>query len=282
MSGSVEALWRYPVKSMAGEDLDAGEVTARGVIGDRAYALVDDDDGKVASAKNPRKWPNLIEFGAAFVTSPRPGAVMPAVRIALPDGTEVTSEQPDVDATLSRALDRTVRVQRAEPGQEGVAESMLPNPWTAQSEEYRPDMEGYLDLRDTVTDFDLPEGTFFDLAPLHLVTTSTLARLRELHPEGELAVRRFRPNIVVDTKEGAAGFVENDWVGRTLHVGEQVRLVVTEPCPRCVMVTLPQQELPKDNGILRVAAQHNGNNVGVYASVLQGGHVRRGDPITVQ
>ena len=280
-SGSVRSLWRYPVKSMAGEELDASEVTARGLLGDRAYALIDGTDGRVASAKNPRKWPQLFEFGAALSDEPSPGAALPAVRVTLPDGTVLSSEQPDIDAALSRALGRSVRLQAAEPGQPDVVEATSPNPWTARAEEYWPDMEG-LDFRDTVTDFDLPQGTFFDCAVLHVLTTATLDRLGELYPAGQMAYRRFRPNIVIDTAGGATGFVENDWLGRTLHLGAQVQLAISEPCPRCVMITLPQGDLPKDSGILRTAAQHNKTHVGVYASVLRGGQVRRGDHITVQ
>ena len=279
-SGSVKSLWRYPVKSMAGEELDVSEVTAHGLLGDRAYALIDNADGKVASAKNPRKWPQLLEFGAALSDNPRYGAALPAVRITLPDGTAVSSEQPDIDAALSRALGRPVRMQATEPGQD-VARRTFPNQWTARAEEYWPDMEG-LDFRDTVTDFDLPPGTFFDAAVLHLLTTATLDRLGELYPAGQMATRRFRPNIVIDTADGAAGFVENDWVGRTLFLGEQVQLAIREPCPRCVMITLPQGDLPKDSGILRTAAQHNKTHIGVYASVLRGGQVRPGDHVTVQ
>jgi uncharacterized protein YcbX len=279
--GSVKSLWRYPVKSMAGEELDASEVTGRGLLGDRAYALIDSVDGKVASAKNPRKWPQLFEFGAAYCDNPRSGAALPAVRITLPDGTAVSSEQPDIDAVLSRALGRPVGMRAAGPGQGDVVASTSSNPWTARAEEYWPDMEG-LDFRDTVTDFDLPQGTFFDCAVLHVLTTATLDRLGELYPAGQMAVRRFRPNIVIDTADGAARFVENDWVERTLHLGEQVQLAVSEPCPRCVMITLPQGGLPKDSGILRTAAQHNKTHLGVYASVLRGGQVRHGDHITVQ
>src|ERR671939_847533 len=91
--GSVVALWRYPVKSMLGEELNASAVTPRGLLGDRAYALVDRADGKVASAKNPRKWPQLFDCRAAFVDAPRPDAPLPAVRITLPDGTLATTEQ---------------------------------------------------------------------------------------------------------------------------------------------------------------------------------------------
>jgi uncharacterized protein YcbX len=271
--GSVVSLWRYPVKSMMGEELNAAEVTERGLLGDRAYALVDSSDGKVASAKNPRKWSHLFEFRAAFVDPPRPGAKVPPVRITLPEGTVVSSEQGDVNQILSRALNREVTLDAAERGHR--------DPWTPKAEEYWPDMEG-LDYRDTVTDFNLPEGTFFDCAVVHLLTTATVDRLRELYPEGRFEVRRFRPNVVVETASGVKDFVENAWIGGTLAIGDAVRLSITGPCPRCVMTTLPQGDLAKDPGILRTAAQHNHANVGLYASVVRGGTVRRGDAIRVE
>ncbi|HEV3311610.1 MAG TPA: MOSC N-terminal beta barrel domain-containing protein, partial [Chloroflexota bacterium] len=111
--GSVAVLRRYPVKSMMGEELDAVEVNARGLAGDRAYALVDGSDGRVATAKNPRKWPQLFGCRAVFVTAPRTGADVPPVRITLPDGTIVTSEASDSDEVLSYALNRDVTLQAA-------------------------------------------------------------------------------------------------------------------------------------------------------------------------
>ncbi len=125
----------------------------------------------------------------------------------------------------------------------------------------------------------MPSGTFFDLAPVHLVTTATINRLRELAPQSRFEVRRFRPNLVVESPTGASGFVENDWIGRTLAIGDEVRLNITGPCPRCVMTTLAQGDLPKDPGILRAAVLHNQGNVGVYASVVRGGRIKRGDPV---
>jgi len=266
--GSVVSLWRYPVKSMMGEELNATELTERGLLGDRAYALVDRSDGKAATAKNPRKWPRLFDFRASFVEPTRPGAKLPPVRITLPDGSTVTSEQDDADKILSKALGRDVTC--GEAGREAV-----------NAEEYWPDMEG-LDHRDTVTDFALPERTFFDSAMVHLLTTATLDRLRELYPQGRFEPRRFRPNIVVQPPPAEQGFVENGWIGRALVIGDSVRLNVTGPCPRCVMTTLPQGDLPADSGILRTAAQHNQVNVGVYAAVLRGGPVRRGDPVRLE
>jgi uncharacterized protein YcbX len=270
MLGSIVALWRYPVKSMMGEDLNAAELTQRGLLGDRAFGLVDSADGKVATAKNPRKWPRLFDFRAALAEAPvndGPGAV----RITLPDGTIVSSEQSDVDQVLSQALKRDVTLRAAErrSAQEATAE------------EYWPDMEG-LDHRDTVTDFALPEGTFFDAAFVHVLTTATLDRLRGSYPQGRFEVRRFRPNIVVQTTGDVTDFAENAWIGHTLAIGEGIRLNITGPCPRCVMTTLPQGDLPKDTGILRTAAQQNAANVGVYASVTRGGTVRRGDVVRLE
>jgi len=261
---SVVALWRYPVKSMMGEELNAADVTERGVLGDRPYALVDAETGKVVSAKEPRKWAKLFEFRASFVEPPLTGERLPHLRITFPDGRSMTTAERGLDEAFSDVVGRRVAFATAAPDKPSL-------------EEYWPDIEG-LTYRETVTDEAMPEGTFFDLGLVHVLTTATLERLRELHPQGRYEVRRFRPNIVV-ASTGSAGFVENDWVDRTLAIGEKVRLRVTGPCPRCVMTTLPQGDLPKDPGILRAAAQHNEANVGVYASVEQEGAIRRGDSV---
>jgi uncharacterized protein len=268
-AGSVVGLWRYPVKSMMGEELNAAEITARGLVGDRQFAVVDAATGKVAGAKNPRKWGNFFDFRAAYVEPPKAKSELPPVRLTLPDGTVANSEQPDLEQILSKALGREVAFAHARSNGESSG---------ATAEEYWPDMKG-LDYRDTVTEWELPPGTFFDLAIVHVLTTATLDRLRELYPEGRFEVRRFRPNIVVGSDE--RGFIENDWIGHTVAIGDEVRLQITGPCPRCVMTTLPQGDLPKDAGILRAAAQNNQANVGVYADVASGGAIRRGDPVTV-
>jgi hypothetical protein len=219
----------------------------------------------VATAKNPRKWPHLLDFGATFLEPPRTTGEVPPVRIALPDGNTVESHRHDVDQILSKALNREVTFRAAQRG-------------VATAEEYWPDMEG-LEHRDTVTDFALPKGTFFDVALVHLLTTATLERLRELYPEGRFEVQRFRPNIVVQLASPAKSFAENAWVGHTLAIGPAVRVNISGPCGRCVMTTLAQSDLPRDPGILRTAAQHNQVNVGVYAAVSRGGVIHRGDKV---
>jgi len=266
--GSVVSLWRYPVKSMMGEELNACEVTDRGLLGDRAYALVDPSNDKVVSAKNPRKWPNLFDFRAAFPEPPRLGEPLPPARITLPDGTAVGSDDSDCEQKVSDVLGREVKLESSAPE-------------TPSLEEYWPDMEG-LDYRETVTDEAMPAGTFFDLAVIHLLTTATIDRLRGLYPQGRFEVRRFRPNIVVEPASEEKDFIENVWIGHTIAIGDEVRMKITEPCPRCVMTTLPQGDLPKDPGILRTAAQHNNVHVGVYASVLGGGSIRRGNEVRLE
>ena len=279
--GAVFSLWRYPVKSMMGEELSTAQVGDRGLLGDRAYALLDSADGKVATAKNPKKWPSLFAFRATLVEPAKSDATMPAVRITLPDGTTLTSERSDLSQVLSKALNREVTFAAAEGSHVPGAHSSGSMASMVKAEEYWPDIEG-LDHRDTVTDFDLPTGTFFDCAAVHLLTTSTLDWLKASYPSGRFEIQRFRPNIVVKPLSGEPGFVEDCWIGRTLRIGDEVRLRITGSTGRCVMTTLAQGPLPEDRGILRTAVQRNRANVGVYAAVVQGGTIRHGDRVRLE
>jgi uncharacterized protein YcbX len=213
-----------------------------------------------------------VRLRAALTDAATAGEKLPPALITLPDGTTINTEQPDAARMLSAALKREVRLEKIERAGASNQET---------SEEYWLDMEG-LEHRDTVTDFNLPEGTFFDTATVHILTTATLQRLHELYPAGRFAVPRFRPNVVINLTDGSDGFVENAWLGRIVAIGESVRLRVDLNCARCVTTRLAQGDLPKDPGILRTAAQHNQVKVGVYASVLQGGRIRRGDSIRLE
>jgi uncharacterized protein YcbX len=275
-TGSVVSLWRYPVKSMMGEEVQATSVTDGGLLGDRVYAVIDQSTGKVASAKYPRKWGKLVDFRAAFLKPPHPGEQIPPVQITLPDGTIVTSAQEHVHACLSSFLEREVTLTTTRPASPSVEAERLDAMGT---------VETILEIGAVMM-----QGRFSDYAAVHLLTTATLDRLHALYPQGRFAVQRFRPNIVVEPPAGQPDFVENAWVGHTLAIGEEVRLVITDPCARCVMTTLPQGDLPRDLGILRTVAQHNQvripvlggeerPSVGVWAFVLQGGTIRRGDAV---
>jgi len=275
IAGSIQSLWRYPVKSMLGEEIDRSTVTERGFVGDRAYALVDASDGKVVSAKNPRKWPRMYECRAELDEPPR------RVWIRLPGGDVIAADDPNAATVLSRILGREVALETV-----AGATPVLEELWLEGS----PDGQAVTDEQIALGS---PSGSFFDYAVIHLVTTATLERLSELYPQGRFDPRRFRPNVLVSVAAEQTGFVENGWIGKTLALGDSVRLRVTDPCPRCVMTTLAQEDLPPDAGILRTAARHNSvvggegrgpdaaypAAVGVYASVVSGGTVRRGDAV---
>jgi MOSC domain-containing protein len=288
--GTIRALWRFPVKSMLGEELDAVDLSEGGIVGDRVYALRDRETGKVASAKHPKLWPNLLSCRAAFVEPPRAGDELPPARIELADGESVTSEAADVDAVLSRFFGRDVELASA-----------AQNGYTI--DQYHPDEENYdpEGHRDEVVEAQLgaaffnerglpsavPEDSFFDLFPLSVLTTSTLDRLGELEPQSRFDVRRFRMNVIVDTP--ARGFVENEWVGRTLAIGDDVQLGVALPDPRCCMPSLAQEDLPRDPRVLKALAHHNRLDVGgalypcagVYAVAEATGTIRKGDRISL-
>jgi MOSC domain-containing protein len=267
-TGKVVSIWRYPVKSMIGEELNSSYVTERGLIGDRTYALIDQKTGKVASAKNPRKWGKLFDFRSVFIDQPQAVKNIPPVRITFPDGTNIFSDQDNIEYTLSKVLGQEVRLMRAN----------LEKP---SYEEYWPDIDG-LAHREKVTDETMPSQTFFDIAVIHLLTTSTIDRLRELYPEGRFEARRFRPNIVIESASEEKDFIENSWIGKKIAIGEDIVLRVTGPCMRCVMTTLAQGDLPKDLGILRTIASYNQVNAGVYASVRRGGTIRRADLVRLE
>jgi uncharacterized protein len=266
--GNVVSIWRYPVKSMMGEELNSSYVTERGLIGDRVYAIIDQQTGKVASAKNPGKWGKLFDFRAAFIDSPQTVENILPVRITLPDGSQIFSNHDEIDGTMSKVLGREVSIMKAS----------LEKP---RYEEYWPDIEG-LAKREIVTDEAMPPQTFFDIAVIHLLTTSTLDRLRELYLGGRFEIRRFRPNIVVESASEEKDFIENSWVDKKVAIGEDIVLKVIGPCTRCVMITLPQGDLPKDLGILRTVAKYNQVHAGVYASVHRGGTIRRGDIVLLE
>ena len=289
--GSVAGIWRFPVKSMRGERLQQGEFTERGLVGDRAYALIDTDTGKVASAKSVRLFPDLFGCRAAFVEPPRSGRELPAVRISLPEGASVTSDSKDVDRTLSAFFRRDVTLSRAAPEDFTI-------------DQYHPDVEdldpaghrnavveqklGSAFFAEAGVPSPVPAGSLFDLFPVSVITTSTLERLGEIQPESRFHERRFRMNVTVGTER--AGFLENDWVGRDLAIGDAVRLGVALPDPRCVMTTLAQDDLPKDTDVLRTLARHNRIQVGtagqfpcagVYAVVDTPGTMRVADPVAI-
>jgi len=275
--GTVAGLRRYPVKSMLGEDVDAGEVTFTGLSGDRRLAVVSRATGKIASAKFPRLWRDLLTMAVASADD---RAADGAVRITLPEGKTVWSSDADVDSVLSDLLDEPVTLTATPvPGaalDRAVPEAVLRDGVDAPVPAELMEIGG-----------GGPSGTFVDFAPLHLLTTSTLDRIAELSPHGRADLERYRPNVLIATT--AAGFIENDWLERILRVGDEIVLRVIARTPRCAVPTLAHGALPRDPDALRVLARHNRVEpldsldpepcAGVYAEVLRPGRIRTGDPV---
>ncbi len=253
--GHIAAFHRYPVKSMQGESLDRVAVGPMGIEGDRRFAVLDTETGRIASAKNPKKWGALLGYRAAI----REGELV----VIAPDGTELTGETA---AELSRRFGRAVTLA-------GV------RPTAGEIEIDWPAVPG-LPAGGTQTVEPLPPGRYFDTAPLHLLTTATLRRFRELVPDCDFDTRRFRPNVIIETVPSLVGFVEADWVGRRLRVGD-VELHVAAPCTRCVMTTLPAYGLPPDHRVLRAAVAHNAAAAGVLAEVTEAGELAVGMPVVI-
>ena len=286
--GTVAGLFRFPVKSMQGEVLERAELGERGVLGDRAYAVVDVEDGRIATGKHPRKWSRLLELGATFVDAAGP---MEPVAISFPDGTVVRSDAPEIDDALSTFLGRAVTLSSAAVPEQVVEEVWPTIDGLAPPELVETMSGGRREGADPISDIPVasmaPAGTFFDLTTLHVLTTATLRRLAELEPAATFDVRRYRPNVLVDV--AGAGFPENDWTGSTLGFGADARARVDLPTMRCVMTTLAQPGLPVDRASLQAIARHNRVEItgmgswacaGSYASVVAPGLVALGDAVT--
>lgn len=285
---TVAALYRYPVKSMLGESLTTARIGAAGVLGDRAYAVLDVGTGDVASAKVPRRWAALLECSARFVTEPQEGAPPPPVEIAFPDGSVLRSDDAGLDQALSALFGRPVRLVSSAPEGAGFEElwpeidGLAPQA-VIDATRRREEETGEVISRFDLSAFGAP-GTFFDLSALHVLTTATLQRLQELAPDAVFDARRYRPNVVLD---GAGeGFVENGWPGSVLTLGGATA-TASFATMRCVMTTLAHGDVPADPGVLRAVAKHNRIEIpqvggvwasaGVYADVRSPGPVAVGD-----
>lgn len=276
---------RCPVKSMQGETPSEVVVDATGVVGDRAYALVDCETGAVASAKDPRRWAALLGLSARF--SAEPGRGQP-VTITLPDGGQVSSTDPDIDRRLSSAAGQAVTLSEVPVSGASYDEVWPDIDGLAPAEFVASVRTGQTSAGEAVSALPvgmLAPGTFQDVSPVTILTTASLRAARRLHPAGDWDPRRFRMTILIDAD--GERFLENDWLGCTLRIGS-VRLPVFSPTPRCVMVTLAQPGLGADRQILTTVARHNRAEVpgagvfaclGAYASVEQGGTIAVGDDV---
>ncbi|HTE49709.1 MAG TPA: MOSC N-terminal beta barrel domain-containing protein [Kofleriaceae bacterium] len=285
--GQIAQLWRFPVKSMAGERLERAEVGELGVVGDRLWAVRDEERGHITGGK---RLPSLMACSARFLAEPTADAVddrVPPVAITLPDGAELVSDQPDASARLSAFLGRRV--------------TLCPRRPADQRAHYRGPRATAADMRlqfglgpdDPMPDFSMfptamlvelaryatPPGTYLDAYALHVLTSASLAELGRLAPAADIAPLRFRPNLLVDSEE--TGFVENGWCGGALRAGDLVGRVEI-PTVRCSMVTREQPGLGADPSVLKALVDHTRRCAGVYARVEQAGAVRVGDAVELE
>jgi uncharacterized protein YcbX len=289
--GTVAQLWRFPVKSMAGEVASAVELTADGVHGDRAYALMDTQSGRVVSAKDVRQFPELLRCRAAFVRPPEVGSEMPPVSISLPDGSQVRSDELEANRRLSAALGRQVQLVREAPADFTVEQH---HPDLGAKEPANgpvktvPSKLGSALFAQLGVPSPVVQGRLVDALPVSLLSLSTLTRMARLQPELRFERERFRMNLIVEPVDPEAS--EASWIGHVLSLGAGIRVEVHIPAPRCVMVTRGQPGIAEDLGVLRALAQHNRMPVpalgmvpccGTYATVTTTGSLRVGDPITM-
>jgi len=264
----VNGLWRYPVKSMAGEAVEVVELDADGVAGDRRWGVRDLDTDRLASAKKSRPFGGLLDWSARIADDG-------TVEVASPGGQMWTAGDPDLDTALSRAFDRPLVLAPVEAGREETYDSEWPEiPGTALSE----------------VEVELPvammteRASFVDLAAVHLIVEESVAHLSELIGV-EVPIRRFRPTALLrSVMEASSGFVDLAWVDRAATAGD-VGLHIGGPAPRCVMTTLPQGDLGAQREVLQALAEHARHDTGMgvfaclgtYAEVTNPGTVRLGD-----
>ena len=248
-------MWRHPVKSMQGERVRAGEIDERGLAGDRRWGVRDVDSGRVLSAKREGR---LLEAAATLGPG---GNGVPEVR--LPDGRCFPAGEAALDDALSEWLGREVRMVAADVAAPASFEMNVSNE----------------DETSALIDLPCPPGTFLDGPSVHVLTTASLRAARELYPDGQWDVRRFRPTVLVEAD--GDGFVEDGWIGSAVHVGG-AELFVFAPTVRCAMPARAQPGgLERDLEIVKTVNRHHGSNLGVYAAVRVAGRVAEGDDVVL-
>lgn len=302
--GKVLEIWRYPVKSMAGEQLDVCAIESKGIPGDRAWALRDERAGEIRGAKY---MPQLMQCSSRY--REEPSTLETAhVDITLANGTRTASDDVAVNSHLSELLGRKVSLcplqpatnkahyRRAQPGASTMGKLTrfsffrknigtiirlmhLDAPTRAmfsrERDEPLPDLSN---MPAELFEFTSPLGTYFDAFPIHVITTASLAAMARFSPAANWDRRRFRPNFLIETESSIEGLVESDWAGRTLRVGE-LMLKCEIPTARCGMTMQAQEGLPKDATVLRSIVRDAKQNLGLYASPINRSRVAVGDVV---
>jgi uncharacterized protein len=292
--GHVAELWRYPVKSLGGERLEHADIGARGLLGDRLWAVRDLEHDVTASA---RRLPKLLNATARYpgpVPSDAGPGNVPEVEITFPDGTVMSSSDGDVNAKLSELAGRDVRLTALPPAEDtslhrlhrehqtgALSSDTLRADFGVAEGEKLPDFS-VIPMADLLTlgRYSTPPGMFVDLGPVHVLTKTSLATIGAEIGD-ELDVRRFRPNVLVALDNTDEDLPESHWVGAQITLGDVV-LDVAMQTVRCVVPSRAQPGLEVDRRITRALAARAQRCLGVYCGVERAGTVRVGDQITVR
>ncbi|MCC1495231.1 MOSC domain-containing protein [Alcanivorax sp. 1008] len=281
--GTVKELWRYPVKSMEGTQLEEGIIGKEGMLGDRNWALRDESVGELTTV---RKMPKLLKFRVAYDEEPSIGKV-PHITIGLPDGLSVSSSDENINEKLSDAIGKPVSLWPLQP-KTNLKHYRLKVPAGAAAMKKQfatkelPDMSSVTwRLMMELAIFATPLGRYHDVYPLHLLTTSSLEKLKQLEPDGDFCTERFRPNLVIDTGADNNDFEEFQWVEGKLYIGDTILKVVSRTV-RCSMPAQPQVTIKKDAKVLRTLEAHTQRHLGVNISVIKPGIIRVGDAVRLE
>lgn len=285
LAGKVDQIWRYPFKSMVGEQVDRCEVGLKGMIGDRGWAIRDEVAGEIRGAK---KLPGLLRCRARYLEEPIRQHPTPPVAVTLPGGALLTTtgDRDELARQLTALLGREVTVwplvdddahyRRGRPDP-GDPMANLREMMGFEEADPVPDFSG---LPRSLREYAAPPGTYFDCYPLHVVSTASLAEAKRLRPDAGHDVRRVRPNFLIDTGPETAGFAEFSWTGKHLRIGTAIISIVT-PAVRCAMPMHEQADLPRDKGVLRTFIDHTSQHFGAYVDVVEPGEVAVGDTVTI-
>lgn len=285
-SGSISELWRYPVKSMGGESLPTSAVDKRALHADRMWAVRDLDLGAVTTA---RRLPSLLRCTARFVEEPHvgvgPGDVADVI-VTFPDGSDVTSDDRErLDAKLTELTGKRVALVplpslRDKAAYRGVLANKrdIRQQWALSDDEPLPDFSMFpIRKLAELAIYATPIGIFADAYAVHVVTTSSLRTMASFG--GDFDVRRFRPNIVVDSP--LDGLAEQQWLGGTIQAND-VEIRVEIPAIRCSVPMREQPGLAADPAVSRTVSRYGERCLGVYADIAKGGTLRVGDPVTFE
>jgi len=283
--GTVKEIWRYPVKSMAGERMQRANISARGIYGDRGWAIRDEKAGEI---RNARKLPALLHCTAVYLREPDADDAPPA-QITLPDGTTFRSDSAEANARLSKLLGRSVSIWPIQPPSErdllrrGAPDNpdMMAEVRAVFGRLENEPIPDFSTLPTQLVEFTSPFGTFFDAFPFNVLTTASLSTLSRRNPSADFDTRRFRPNVVIETESGIEGLAEAEWSGRTLRIAA-ARIKIEMPCVRCVIPTLDQPGVKKDPSVLRTIVRDAAQNLGAYATIATSGTIALGDQVALE